>query len=74
MTGWFYTRSASLTRYRNLELTHYIRRDESPLRQTIWYSSVGWGGMIGSLMAAGISRSILSLNMLYFKADRVSVP
>lgn len=29
-------------------------RSEAPLRQTIWYSAVGWGGMIGSLMAAGI--------------------
>jgi len=32
----------------------WYRRDEVPLRQTIWYSAVGWGGMIGSLMAAGI--------------------
>ncbi|WVR07058.1 hypothetical protein IAU60_004097 [Kwoniella sp. DSM 27419] len=34
----------------------WYRRDEVPLRQTIWYSAVGWGGMIGSLMAAGISK------------------
>lgn len=33
----------------------WYRREEIPLRQTIWYSAVGWGGMIGSLMAAGIS-------------------
>jgi MFS family permease len=33
----------------------WYRRDEIPLRQTIWYSAVGWGGMIGALMAAGIS-------------------
>ncbi|GAA5911062.1 uncharacterized protein JCM6883_004258 [Sporobolomyces salmoneus] len=35
----------------------WYTRQESPLRQTIWYSSVGWGGMIGSLMAAGIERA-----------------
>ncbi|WRT66392.1 uncharacterized protein IL334_003348 [Kwoniella shivajii] len=34
----------------------WYKRDEIPLRQTIWYSAVGWGGMIGSLMAAGISK------------------
>jgi len=27
----------------------WYTRAESPLRQTIWYSSVGWGGMIGSV-------------------------
>ncbi|GAA5932995.1 uncharacterized protein JCM15063_002263 [Sporobolomyces koalae] len=35
----------------------WYTRSESPLRQTIWYSSVGWGGMIGSLMAAGIEKA-----------------
>jgi len=35
----------------------WYTRAESPLRQTIWYSSVGWGGMIGSLMAAGIEKA-----------------
>ncbi|KAL8291896.1 hypothetical protein RQP46_002154 [Phenoliferia psychrophenolica] len=34
----------------------FYTRDEAPLRQTIWYSAIGWGGMLGSLMAAGISR------------------
>ena len=34
----------------------WYTRAESPLRQTIWYSSVGLGGMIGALMAAGISQ------------------
>ncbi|BGP32547.1 hypothetical protein JCM10296v2_004328 [Rhodotorula toruloides] len=34
----------------------WYTRPEMPLRQTIWYSSVGWGGMIGSLMAAGIEK------------------
>jgi hypothetical protein len=32
----------------------WYTREESPLRQTIWYSAIGWGGMIGALMAAGI--------------------
>jgi hypothetical protein len=32
----------------------WYTRDEMPLRQTIWYSAIGWGGMIGALMAAGI--------------------
>jgi MFS family permease len=26
----------------------WYRRDEIPLRQTIWYSAIGWGGMIVS--------------------------
>jgi MFS family permease len=48
----------------------WYRREEIPLRQTIWYSAIGWGGMIvsrcllswghklmlqGALMAAGIA-------------------
>ncbi|CDZ97793.1 Permease of the major facilitator superfamily [Phaffia rhodozyma] len=33
----------------------WYTRKEQPLRQTIWYSAIGWGGMIGALMAAGIS-------------------
>lgn len=33
----------------------YTRR-EIPLRQCIWYSSLGWGGIVGSYMAMGISR------------------
>jgi sugar phosphate permease len=33
----------------------YTRR-EIPLRQCIWYSSLGWGGIIGSYIAMGISR------------------
>ncbi|KAH8887617.1 MFS general substrate transporter [Thozetella sp. PMI_491] len=32
----------------------YTRR-EIPLRQCIWYSSLGWGGIVGSYMAMGIS-------------------
>jgi MFS family permease len=32
----------------------YTRR-EIPLRQCIWYSSLGWGGIIGSYISMGIS-------------------
>lgn len=38
-------------------------RSEAPLRQTIWYSSVGLGGMIGSLMAAGISQWVNNVRL-----------
>ncbi|KAJ7609432.1 major facilitator superfamily domain-containing protein [Roridomyces roridus] len=33
----------------------YTRR-EIPLRQFIWYSALGWGGVIGSYISTGISR------------------
>jgi hypothetical protein len=33
----------------------YTRR-EVPLRQCIWYSALGWGGIIGSYMSTGISK------------------
>jgi len=36
-------------------------RAESPLRQTIWYSSVGLGGMIGALMAGPYQSSYLGI-------------
>lgn len=56
MTGAFCAQSEALNA--DLSLTGFwYTRAESPLRQTIWYSSVGWGGMIGSLMAAGLERS-----------------
>jgi hypothetical protein len=32
----------------------YTRR-EIPLRQCIWYSSLGWGGIIGSYISMGVS-------------------
>lgn len=47
---------AAVTPGLSLMTGFWYTRDESPLRQTIWYSSVGWGGMIGSLMAAGIQK------------------
>lgn len=33
----------------------YYSRNEIPLRQCIWYSSLGWGGIIGSYISMGIS-------------------
>lgn len=33
----------------------YYSRREIPLRQCIWYSSLGWGGIIGSYISMGIS-------------------
>lgn len=33
----------------------YYNRNEIPLRQCIWYSSLGWGGIIGSYISMGIS-------------------
>ncbi|POY71894.1 hypothetical protein BMF94_5255 [Rhodotorula taiwanensis] len=48
---------AAVTPGLSLMTGFYYTRSEAPLRQTIWYSSVGWGGMIGSLMAAGIERA-----------------
>ncbi|PSK43788.1 hypothetical protein B9Z65_7302 [Elsinoe australis] len=33
----------------------YTRR-EIPLRQCIWYSSLGWGGIVGSYISMGISK------------------
>lgn len=32
----------------------YTRR-EIPLRQCIWYSSLGWGGIVGSYISMGVS-------------------
>lgn len=34
----------------------WYTRGEIPLRQTIWYSAVGWGGMIVSWFPLSISR------------------
>ncbi|GAA5978939.1 hypothetical protein JCM10908_002743 [Rhodotorula pacifica] len=48
---------AAVTPGLSLMTGFYYMRSEAPLRQTIWYSSVGWGGMIGSLMAAGIEKA-----------------
>lgn len=48
---------AAVTPGLSLMTGFYYTRGEAPLRQTIWYGSVGWGGMIGSLMAAGIEKA-----------------
>lgn len=45
---------ASVTPGLSLMTGFWYTRAEQPLRQTIWYSAIGWGGMIGALMAAGI--------------------
>lgn len=47
---------AAVTPGLSLMTGFWYTRAEAPLRQTIWYSAIGWGGMIGALMAAGISR------------------
>lgn len=41
---------AAVTPGLSLMTGFWYTRAESPLRQTIWYSSVGWGGMIGKLI------------------------
>ncbi|KAF9026835.1 MFS general substrate transporter [Hymenopellis radicata] len=33
----------------------WYTRQELPLRQFLWYSGLGWGGLIGSYMSTGIS-------------------
>ncbi|ORY91573.1 major facilitator superfamily domain-containing protein [Leucosporidium creatinivorum] len=47
---------ASVTPGLSLMTGFFYTRAESPLRQTIWYSSVGWGGMLGALMGAGLEK------------------
>ncbi|KAF9886281.1 hypothetical protein FE257_011894 [Aspergillus nanangensis] len=39
----------------------YTRR-EIPLRQCIWYSALGWGGIVGSYISFGISKLPASLD------------
>uniref|UniRef100_L2GBN4 MFS transporter n=1 Tax=Colletotrichum fructicola (strain Nara gc5) TaxID=1213859 RepID=L2GBN4_COLFN len=34
----------------------WYTRKETPLRQCIWYSSLGWGGIIGSYISMGVSK------------------
>ncbi|KAF4851815.1 putative transporter [Colletotrichum siamense] len=34
----------------------WYTRQEIPLRQCIWYSSLGWGGIIGSYISMGVSK------------------
>ena len=34
----------------------WYTRQEIPLRQCIWYSSLGWGGIIGSYISTGVSK------------------
>lgn len=39
----------------------YTRR-EIPLRQCIWYSSLGWGGIVGSYISMGVSKLPVNMN------------
>ncbi|KAI6900132.1 MFS general substrate transporter [Hortaea werneckii] len=34
----------------------WYKRSEIPLRQCIWYSSLGWGGIVGSYISMGITK------------------
>ncbi|RMY19346.1 hypothetical protein D0866_12867 [Hortaea werneckii] len=34
----------------------WYKRSEIPLRQCIWYSSLGWGGIVGSYISLGITK------------------
>jgi len=34
----------------------WYTRHEIPLRQCIWYSALGWGGIVGSYIAMGVSK------------------
>ncbi|KAI7241800.1 MFS general substrate transporter [Hortaea werneckii] len=34
----------------------WYKRSEIPLRQCIWYSSLGWGGFVGSYISMGITK------------------
>ncbi|KAF2718533.1 MFS general substrate transporter [Polychaeton citri CBS 116435] len=34
----------------------WYTRQEIPLRQCIWYSSLGWGGIVGSYISMGVSK------------------
>ncbi|KAL2285301.1 hypothetical protein FJTKL_08248 [Diaporthe vaccinii] len=40
----------------------WFTRREIPLRQCIWYSSLGWGGIIGSYIAMGVSKLPVDAN------------
>ncbi|KAF7328265.1 MFS general substrate transporter [Mycena venus] len=57
MTGWWYTRVGFLyCASVNPSKSDFIStKHEIPLRQFIWYSALGWGGVIGSYVSTGIS-------------------
>ncbi|KAI0415516.1 major facilitator superfamily domain-containing protein [Xylaria grammica] len=47
---------ASVTPGLTLMTGIWFTRKEIPLRQCIWYSSLGWSGLIGSYISTGIAR------------------
>ncbi|KAI0975708.1 major facilitator superfamily domain-containing protein [Xylaria arbuscula] len=47
---------ASVTPGLTLMTGFWFTRQEIPLRQCIWYSSLGWSGIIGSYISLGIAR------------------
>lgn len=48
--------TASVTPGLTLMTGFWYTRREIPLRQCIWFSAVGWGGIIGSYIAMGVSK------------------
>ncbi|KAK1765491.1 MFS transporter [Phialemonium atrogriseum] len=47
---------ASVTPGLTLMTGFWYTRREIPLRQCIWYSALGWGGIIGSYISMGVSK------------------
>ncbi|KAI1279277.1 major facilitator superfamily domain-containing protein [Xylaria sp. FL0933] len=47
---------AAVTPGLTLMTSFWFTRQEIPLRQCIWYSSLGWAGIIGSYVSLGIAR------------------
>ncbi|KAJ5247246.1 hypothetical protein N7468_002229 [Penicillium chermesinum] len=47
---------AAVTPGLNLMTGFWYTRQEIPLRQCIWYSALGWGGIVGSYICFGITK------------------
>lgn len=47
---------ASVTPGLTLMTGFWFTRREIPLRQCVWFSAVGWGGILGSYVAMGVSK------------------
>lgn len=56
ITVWMGFFEAAATPGMTLMTGYWYTRKEVPLRQCIWYSALGWGGMVGSYMSTGISK------------------
>lgn len=48
--------TASVTPGLTLMTGFWFTRREIPLRQCVWFSAVGWGGILGSYIAMGVSK------------------